>query len=133
MDSLGEFVRLRRKRLRYQSKTVAAKIGVTPTTISQIEAGKQQPTIDTIRKLAEVLESPVEEFLARAPWVPIGDAFDLEKLADSGLLRGMKKKIDEAELTPAKRHLVDLVEGLPEQSVEPVAVFMEALIERARH
>ncbi len=51
---------IRRRRLHTQ-KTLAAAAGVTIRTITEIEAGRSRPRIETIRKLCDVLKvDPLE-------------------------------------------------------------------------
>ena len=130
METLGEFVRAARDRLRLEQKTLAKAIGLTPSSISQIEANRQFPQLETLQKIANELRIPIEELIARAPWIPIGDVFNLEQLAASGALRGLASKSEIHELSKEKKHLVELIEHLPEKDVEPVLLLTEALIER---
>ena len=130
MEPLGEFVRTARDRLKIEQRVLAKAIGLTPSSISQIEGGRQFPQLDTLQKLATELRVPVEELIARAPWVPIGDVFNLEQLFNSGALRGLAAKSEEPELSKEKRHLVELIEHLPEKDVEPVLLLAEALLDR---
>lgn len=130
MEALGDFVRTARDRLKLDQKTLAKAIGLTPSSISQIEANRQFPQLETLQKIAAELRLPLEELIARAPWIPIGDVFNLEQLAASGALRGLASKTDPHELSKEKRHLVDLIEHLQEKDVEPVLLLTEALIDR---
>ena len=130
METLGEFVRAARDRLRFEQKTLAKAIGLTSSSISQIEANRQFPQLETLQKIATELRIPIEELIARAPWIPIGDVFNLEQLAASGALRGLASKPEVHELSKEKKHLVELIEHLPEKDVGPVLLLTEALIER---
>ena len=130
METLGEFVRAARDRLKLEQKTLAKAIGLTSSSVSQIEANRQFPQLETLQKIATELRLPIEELIARAPWIPIGDVFNLEQLAASGALRGLASKADPHELSKEKRHLVELIEHLQEKDVEPVVLLPEALIDR---
>lgn len=60
-------LRLVRRRRLYTQKTLAAAAGVTIRTITEIEAGRSRPRIETIRKICDVLKvDPLEvaEFTA---------------------------------------------------------------------
>ena len=130
METLGEFVRAARDRLKLEQKTLAKAIGLTSSSVSQIEANRQFPQLETLQKIATELRFPIEELIARAPWIPIGDVFNLEQLAASGALRGLASKAHPHELSKEKRHLVELIEHLQEKDVEPVVLLAEALIDR---
>jgi transcriptional regulator with XRE-family HTH domain/KaiC/GvpD/RAD55 family RecA-like ATPase len=51
-----------RKRQAMSQKEMAAQVGVTPSTISQIESGTIYPSIPALYKIAQVLEVPVAAF-----------------------------------------------------------------------
>lgn len=58
---------MRLKRLREErkitQKQLAAMLGVAPNTISQYESGKREPDIDTLMKIASILEVSVDNLL----------------------------------------------------------------------
>jgi len=131
METLGEFVRAARDRLKLEQKVLAKAIGLTSSSISQIEANRQFPQLETLQKIATELRLPIEELISRAPWIPIGDVFNLEQLAASGALRGLASKAEVHELSKEKKHLVELIEHLQEKDVEPVLLLTEALVDRS--
>ncbi len=59
MLRLGERVRKRRESLNIQINSLAATIGVTPSLISQIERAKAFPSIITLKKIADALQTTV--------------------------------------------------------------------------
>ncbi len=55
-------VKIRRIELGYKQKDVAAKVGITPQYLMNIENGKaKNPSIDIMRRLSEVLQSTPNE------------------------------------------------------------------------
>lgn len=49
-------IRAWREHKQIKINTLAKKIGISPTSLSQIENGKRNPTIDTLRTIAKALE-----------------------------------------------------------------------------
>jgi transcriptional regulator with XRE-family HTH domain len=63
MDGIGKQLRtLRRARALTQTQ-LAAKAGVSPTTIIGIERGQHEPQVGTIRKLSTALDVPPERII----------------------------------------------------------------------
>ncbi|MEN8187227.1 MAG: XRE family transcriptional regulator [Bacteroidota bacterium] len=63
MDRMGKRIREKREKLGYQIKDISVKIGVTSSLISQIEKGKAFPSIVTLIKVAEALDTTVGELI----------------------------------------------------------------------
>ncbi|MFC2087405.1 helix-turn-helix domain-containing protein [Bacteroidota bacterium] len=63
MHKMGERIKKRRESLNIQAAELASKIGVTPSLISQIERAKAFPSILTLKKLADVLQTTVGELI----------------------------------------------------------------------
>jgi len=59
MLRLGERIRSRRESLNIQINNLAGSIGVTPSLISQIERAKAFPSIITLKKIADALQTTV--------------------------------------------------------------------------
>lgn len=59
MLRLGERIRNRRESLNIQINSLANSIGVTPSLISQIERAKAFPSIITLKKIADALQTTV--------------------------------------------------------------------------
>ncbi|MDP1622216.1 MAG: helix-turn-helix domain-containing protein [Bacteroidales bacterium] len=59
MFKLGERIRKRRENLNIQTNDLAFLIGVTPSLISQIERAKAFPSIITLKKIADALQTSV--------------------------------------------------------------------------
>jgi transcriptional regulator with XRE-family HTH domain len=62
--SLGTKVRAARKRAGLTQEALAARIGKTPESVSNIERGQQTPSIETLGDLARELALPITEFFA---------------------------------------------------------------------
>jgi len=62
-QQLGDRVKKLRKSLKMSQIDLAVEIGVDARTIVAIEAGKRNPTLKTINKLARALKIPVHELL----------------------------------------------------------------------
>jgi transcriptional regulator with XRE-family HTH domain len=63
-DSLGQRIRLRRKSVGLSLRELAAKAGVTASFISQVERGQTNPSIDSLRRIAEALQVSILHFLS---------------------------------------------------------------------
>lgn len=63
MDQMGKRIKKQRESLGFQMKQLSLKIGVTPSLISQIENGKAFPSIVTLKKVAEALQTTVGELI----------------------------------------------------------------------
>lgn len=63
MGDLGTNLRAARKKLKLTQEQVAERSGVHPTEVSRIEAGKRDPQVSTLRKLAAALEVPPGDLL----------------------------------------------------------------------
>jgi transcriptional regulator with XRE-family HTH domain len=58
---MGERIRELRERKAYGQAELARAVGLTPTSLWAIEAGRHAPRPATLRKIAEALGVPVEE------------------------------------------------------------------------
>jgi transcriptional regulator with XRE-family HTH domain len=63
VGDLGSNLRAARKKLKLTQEQVAERSGVHPTEVSRIEAGKRDPQVSTLRKLAAALEVPPGDLL----------------------------------------------------------------------
>lgn len=63
-DSLGHRVQVRRKSVGLSLRALAAKTGLTASFISQVERGQANPSIDSLRRIAEALQISVLHFLS---------------------------------------------------------------------
>ena len=63
MDQMGKRIKKKRVSLGLQMKGLSIKIGVTPSLISQIESGKAYPSIVTLKKVADALQTTVGDLI----------------------------------------------------------------------
>jgi transcriptional regulator with XRE-family HTH domain len=63
VGDLGSNLRAARKRLRLTQEELGERSGVHPTEISRIEAGKRDPQVSTLRRLAAAVEVPPGKLL----------------------------------------------------------------------
>jgi transcriptional regulator with XRE-family HTH domain len=72
IESFGEFVKNRRKQLRLTQRAVAQALGMSSIAfISELEAGTRHLAEEHWPKLAEVLQTPIEELASRDVKAPI--------------------------------------------------------------
>ena len=60
---IGRNIKIARKYKRITQEELAEKIGLSRTSITNIEVGKQTPSIQLIMDMAEILETSVSELL----------------------------------------------------------------------
>ena len=63
MDQLGKRIKKKRVGLGLLVKDLSSQISMTPSLISQIESGKAYPSIVTLKKIADVLQTTVGELI----------------------------------------------------------------------
>ena len=63
MDQLGKRIKMKRVGLGLLVKDLSSQISMTPSLISQIESGKAFPSIVTLKKIADVLQTTVGELI----------------------------------------------------------------------
>ncbi|HUT88731.1 MAG TPA: helix-turn-helix transcriptional regulator [Thermoguttaceae bacterium] len=61
---LGDRIRTARKKAGLSQMEVWTQIGIYPSMLSRIESGKQEPTLSTLRRLAELLGVDLGALLA---------------------------------------------------------------------
>lgn len=78
---LGENIAHTRKALHMRQGELAAMLGVTRTSVTNIEAGRQKPLVHTVFLIAEVLNCSVDDLLPRDVrfLVPTIEVFDALK------------------------------------------------------
>lgn len=64
LQELGEQVKLFRKRMGFTQEQLAAKAGITPSFLGQIERGQRSPTVETVYKISKALEVSMEELFS---------------------------------------------------------------------
>lgn len=60
MKNIGDRIKERRKQLGYTQKELAKIINTAQTHISELENSNRQPSVDTLKRLAEALETTVD-------------------------------------------------------------------------
>ena len=68
---IGEEIRRRRREKGLTGVQLAARAGMAPSAISQIETGKRTPLSASVIKLAAALECEVADLYPKAPQVPL--------------------------------------------------------------
>lgn len=63
MNNIGEKIRYERLKKRLKQYELAEKSGISNTFLSDIEVGRTMPSIKTMKKIAEVLEVSIKDFL----------------------------------------------------------------------
>ena len=71
MDQLGKRIKKKREDLGLLVKELSSHVGMTPSLISQIVKGKAFPSIVTLKKISDVLQTTVGELIS-----------DLDNLSD---------------------------------------------------
>jgi transcriptional regulator with XRE-family HTH domain len=64
---LGERVRRARKQINMSQADLAVRLGLSRTSIANLEAGRQRPAAHQVAMIAEVLDIPVHELLPSLP------------------------------------------------------------------
>lgn len=97
--SFGEFIRQRREQRGLTQRELAVRLGFKSIAhISDIESNKRSPGPDTLPKLAEALDVPIEELKNHDVRVPIQEAKQLFE--------------DRPEMVAAFRRVVDKARGM---------------------
>jgi len=61
---LGERLKFLRESRNFSSKNFAKLVGVSPSTITQIEKGQKEPSLETLRKIGKALDVDVATLFA---------------------------------------------------------------------
>jgi transcriptional regulator with XRE-family HTH domain len=70
-DNFRQNVRKRRQELRLTQQQVAERLGVTGAYISEVEAGKRTPSLETVERLATALDCPALNLLTTIEPTPV--------------------------------------------------------------
>lgn len=103
--NLGQKIRLARQRAGLTQEDLAARVSLTPESISNIERGQQEPGIKTVQSLAKALGLPVAELVETS-----------EELASS------------AERLQMEFQLRDLARGLSDRDLAVAVAQIQALL-----
>jgi transcriptional regulator with XRE-family HTH domain len=113
--TLGAAIRAARNRAGLTQEELGAQIGKTPESVSNIERGRQTPTIQTLAELARVLA------------VPISELFDAVGAASA--LPDARRRV-EAHLREMVRQLDDDALAVVVEQVAALARYAAARVDR---
>jgi len=109
MHLMGLRIKKKRADFGFQVKELSAKIGVTPSLISQIENGKAFPSIVTLKKVAEALHTTVGELIG-----------ENENLSQHPLLKSTERRFVKKNKNGASLHLLSYHD--PSKQIEPYII-----------
>jgi len=109
MDQMGKRIKRIRESLGYQMKELSVKIGVTSSLISQIEKGKAFPSIVTLKKIAEALQTTVGELIG-----------ENENQITHPLLRGSERRFAKKNANGTSSYLLSY--HFPSKQIEPYLI-----------
>ncbi len=109
MDQMGKRIKKKRESLGFQMKELSIKIGVTPSLISQIENGKAFPSIVTLIKVAEALQTTVGELIG-----------ENDNLVQHPLLKSNERRFANRNRNGASSHLLSYHN--PSKQIEPYII-----------
>ena len=109
MDQMGKRIKKKRESLGLQIKELSNKIGVTSSLISQIERGKAFPSIVTLKKVAEALQTTVGELIG-----------ENENLVQHPLLKSNERRFVKKNKNGTSLHLLSYHD--PSKQIEPYII-----------
>ena len=90
MNNIGKTIKNLRSEKNITQERLAEKLNVTRQAVSNWETGKTQPDIDTITKISDILEIPVEEIIYGQKKNILGGNIDMEnKTVQTGAKTGI--------------------------------------------
>lgn len=113
---LGQRVRLFRERAGLSLTEFAAKVGISPSYLSEIERGNVYPAVDTIKKLAEGLQVPLSSLWGQG-----------ETLGQKLRMAREEQGLTQAELAKAAGVSAGLVGQIEQGKVQPSLKTLEKL------
>jgi len=99
--SMGNRIRMERKRLKLTQEELAEKANISANFLGHIERGTKRPTLDTLKKIADVLQIPMADLFATQPTYQLPSE-DLFIKRFKSLIRDKKRKEKELVLRIAK-------------------------------
>jgi len=99
--SIGNRIRVERKRLKLTQEELAEKANISSNFLGHIERGTKRPTLDTLKKIADVLQIPMAELFATETTYQLPSE-DLFIKRFKSLVRDKKRKEKELVLRIAK-------------------------------
>lgn len=114
--SLGKRIRERRQELGLTVRGFAARIGVAPPSVTDIEADRRRPGPEVLEKIASVLNIPLDELQALDPRItPEVKEWMDEQPRVSSLLRRLQDDPDRDELLRRIEELVQREQDTDEE------------------
>ena len=109
MDLMGKRIKKKREVFGLMVKDLSAKIGVTPSLISQIEKGKAFPSIVTLKKISEALQTTVGELIG-----------ENENLSQHPLLKSNERRFVKKNNKGTSLHMLSYHD--PSKQIEPYII-----------
>jgi transcriptional regulator with XRE-family HTH domain len=109
MDQMGRRIKKKREGIGLQMKELSQRIGVTSSLISQIESGKAFPSIVTLKKVAEALQTTVGELIG-----------ENENLVQHPLLKSDERRFVKKNRNGTSSHLLSYHD--PAKQIEPYLI-----------
>jgi len=134
--SFGTRLRKIRKQNKYTQEQVAADIGCLRSTLSNIERGEKDPSLDMLLSLANYFEVSIDYLLGATDFpYPLSEKVlniinqsrDPEELMDTIKKIVQSEKSGQAADQPGKSKIDSLTEGLDEESVAELKKYAEYL------
>jgi transcriptional regulator with XRE-family HTH domain len=69
-ENIGNAARVARTRAGLCRQQVAEAIGISPPAYERLERGRLLPSVSTLCRLAEILETPMDALVGRVPMPP---------------------------------------------------------------
>ena len=104
---LGERIRAIRLERKLSVRKLAADIGVSPALVSQVERGINDPSLDTLRRIAQALDTPLFDLFQE----PVHTSVAVVRAEDRALIRGAHASISYARVSPGVGNL-EVLEGV---------------------
>lgn len=108
MDKFKENIKICRKKLKLTQVELAEKLNTSHATINRYEKGVNEPTFDTLIKLAKFFNVTTDYLLGFEP---------------------VKKNIPESEFTQEQQQVVELVKKLNSKELEKVYNYLLGLLD----
>lgn len=112
MDQMGMRIRKKRELYGYLIKDLSERIGVTSSLISQIESGKAYPSIVTLKKIADALQTTVGELIG-----------ENENLSQHPLLKPEERRFVKKNRNGTSLHMLSYHD--PSKQIEPYFIHFD--------
>jgi transcriptional regulator with XRE-family HTH domain len=116
-NTLGDFVRDGRSAVNMRLRELARRLDVTPSYVSDIENNRRVPSEEVLARIADVLDLPLEELVARAGRL----GSDAERyMRETPVATTLFRRISDEKLTEGEiRELLNRVEQIRRDRDEP--------------